>query len=85
LLGCYVDEHDHEIGQGNWKYTRLLESIHFQIANMLCLKISPKEIMHRFFLDLICCRDHLATLADVHRVQRQIDVGIVYFDPDDGV
>jgi hypothetical protein len=46
ILGCYVSEHDHEIGLANIAYTRMSRVAREKIKYKLSQKIDPREIAH---------------------------------------
>jgi hypothetical protein len=46
ILGCYQDEHNHEVGLVNIAYMRMSQSAWQQIKGMLGHKIDPREIIH---------------------------------------
>lgn len=45
VLGLYEDEHSHPIGQDNARFTCLPEETHLQMAEMLRMGISHKQIV----------------------------------------
>jgi hypothetical protein len=47
ILGCYQDEHNHEIGIANIAYMRMSHTAREQIKSMLEQKIDPREIVHK--------------------------------------
>jgi hypothetical protein len=46
ILGCYMSEHDHEIGLANIAYTRMSRVVREKIKYKLLQKIDPREIVH---------------------------------------
>jgi len=46
ILGCYVSEHDHEIGLANIAYTQMSWVAREKIKYKLSQKIDPREIVH---------------------------------------
>jgi hypothetical protein len=45
ILGCYEEEHDHDVGLANIAYTRLSIAAQIQIRNMLERKVDSREIV----------------------------------------
>jgi hypothetical protein len=47
ILGCYQDEHNHEISIANITYMRMLHTAQEQIKSMLEQKIDPREVIRK--------------------------------------
>jgi hypothetical protein len=47
ILGCYQDEHNHEISIANIAYMCMSHTAWEQIKSMLEQKIDPREIVHK--------------------------------------
>ena len=54
VLGCYVTEHNHDLGANNLPYMHLSDSARQQIMSLLIQKVDTREIVHF----LICDQGH---------------------------
>ena len=50
VLGCYVSDHNHELGEGNMIYTCLSDRAQQQMKSLLMRKVAPQEIIHTYWI-----------------------------------
>ena len=48
VLGRYVSDHNHELGEGNMIYTRLSDGARQQMKSLLMRKVAPQEIVRTY-------------------------------------
>ncbi|KAJ7675545.1 hypothetical protein B0H17DRAFT_858252, partial [Mycena rosella] len=46
VLGNYLEEHNHELGNSNLPFTQISKETREYIAGLLRLKVSPNHILH---------------------------------------
>ncbi|KAJ7589534.1 hypothetical protein C8J56DRAFT_784895, partial [Mycena floridula] len=98
ILAFYNDVHDHAIGNANLMYTRIRPDDRLRIVEMLRMGIEPKRVLREIQGDVHAeknlknlqnpdrtshHRKHI-TMADIHRILKNIDAETIRLHPDDG-
>ncbi|KAJ7206518.1 hypothetical protein GGX14DRAFT_637440, partial [Mycena pura] len=98
VLGSYINEHDHPLGNENLQHTRVSKETREYIAALLRLGVAVEHILktlHRgvysadsenfdTYENLVAVRNEFIQLKDVRRIEKEIEKETVQLDPDDG-
>ncbi|KAJ7017356.1 hypothetical protein C8F04DRAFT_889374, partial [Mycena alexandri] len=99
VLGNYKDQHNHELGNANLRFTSISKETREYIAGLLRMKVSPDHILHllhrgvydndNLFDDLdesnVASRAEFIQLGDIRRIEKEIEAESVRLHPDDGL
>ncbi|KAK6971284.1 hypothetical protein R3P38DRAFT_3242736 [Favolaschia claudopus] len=97
VLGNYTDEHNHDLGNQNLRFTRISKETREYIAGLLRLKVSPNHILHLihggvYHQDSLFDSDDTTTasrndfiqLQDIRRIEKAIEAESIRLHSGDG-